>query len=270
MSTDTRRFHVLPVRLLVALALLVVTSAQAQQFAAMVSPPRFELASPAGKSQRQVIEITNSDVRSATYRVRTVDWTLDPNGAVTLDDALASGSCRPWVAIERREITVPAGGRFRFRFEVNVPPDARGECRFAIAMEGAASSVQAGPNISIPVSGQIAVIVYVTIGDAKPDLSILRTAVVEREGQRTPVMVVRNTGQAHGRFEGFLDGTDANGKRIDFAPSGLPILPGETREIPLVVASEAATRPTLAFPLTIRGNLEWGGKTTPLDARFGP
>lgn len=270
MSTDARLSRSPLARVLVTLALVLATGAHAQQFAAMVSPPRFELTSLPGKAQRQVIEITNSDMQAATYRVRTVDWTLDPGGAVKLDDALAPGSCRPWVAIERREVTVPGGGRFRFRFEVNVPPEASGECRFAIAIEGGASSVQAGPNIRIPVSGQIAVIVYVTIGDARPELSIVRTAVVEREGQRTPVMVVRNTGKAHGRFDGFLDGTDANGKRIDFAPSGLPILPGETREIPLVVASEADPRPTPAFPLVIRGNLEWGGKTTPLDARFGP
>lgn len=252
------------------LGLLLATGASAQQFAAMVSPPRFELASKAGQTQRQVIEITNSDVQAASYRLRTVDWSLDAAGGVKLDDALAKDSCRPWVAIERREITVPASGRFRFRFEVAVPPDAGGECRFALVLEGGASTVKAGENVSIPVSAQIAVIVYVTIGDAAPDLSIVRTAVVEREGQRMPVMYVRNEGKAHGRFEGFLDGTDANGKRIDFSPSGLPILPGEVREIPLVVASEADPRPTLAFPLTIRGKLEWSGKATPFEARFAP
>lgn len=257
-------------RALAVAALLGAAAAQAQQFAAMVSPPRFELTSAPGRTQRQVIEITNGDAQSATYRVRTVDWTLDPDGAVKLDDVLAKGSCRPWVAIERREITIPANGRFRYRFEVTVPPDAGGECRFALVIEGGASTVKAGENISIPVSAQIAVIVYVAIGDARPELSVVRTEVVQRDGQRTPVMLVRNTGQAHGRLEGFLEGTDANGKRIDFSPSGLPILPGETRAIPLVVASEADPRPALAFPLVIRGNLEWGGKTTPFDARFAP
>lgn len=253
-----------------ALGLAPAARVAAQQFAAMVSPPRFELTAKPGQTQRQVIEITNGDLQAANYRVRTADWTLDPAGGVKLDDALAKDSCRPWVAIERRDITVGAGARFRYRFEVAVPPAASGECRFALVLEGGASTVKAGDNVSIPVSAQIAVIVYVTIGDAAPELSIERTAVVEREGQRMPVMYVRNTGKAHGRFDGFLDGTDANGKRIDFQPSGLPILPGEVREIPLVVVSEADPRPSLAFPLTIRGSLEWSGKTTSFDARFAP
>lgn len=270
MSTDTCHLPKRLLRAFFAAGLWMALAAHAQQFAAMVSPPRFELTSPPGRTQRQVIEITNSDVQSATYRLRTVDWTLEAGGAVRLEEALAKESCRPWVSIERREITIPANGRFRYRFEVAVPADATGECRFALVLEGGASTVKAGENISIPVSAQIAVIVYVTIGDAAPVLTVERTAVVEREGQRMPVMYVRNAGNAHGRFEGFLEGTDANGKRIEFSPSGLPILPGETREIPLVVASEADPRPTLVFPLQIRGNLEWSGKTIPLDARFAP
>jgi hypothetical protein len=50
----------------------------------------------------------------------------------------------------------------------------------------------------------------------------------------------------------------------------LPILPGETREIVLAPASEADPRPTVTFPLAIRGNLEWSGKSTPFEARFTP
>jgi hypothetical protein len=94
--------------------------------------------------------------------------------------------------------------------------------------------------------------------------------VAEREGRQVPLVYVRNDGRAHGRLDGFLEGTDADGRRIDFSPSGLPILPGETREIVLVPATEADARAPLRFPLAIRGNLEWSGKSTPFEARFAP
>jgi hypothetical protein len=202
--------------------------------------------------------------------MRTADWTLDANAVVKLTDALAKDSCRPWVAIERREISVPGGGRYRYRFEITPPPDATGECRFAVVLEGSGETVQAGQNVSIPINGQIAVIVYVTLGDAAPQLEVVRTAVAEREGRQVPLLYVRNTGNAHGRLEGFLEGTDASGRRHDFTPAGLPILPGETREIMLNVAVDGNSGPAVAFPIAIRGTLDWSGKSTPFEGRFAP
>jgi len=71
------------------------------------------------------------------YTLRTADWALTADGSVTFTDELTPDSCRPWVAIERREVVVPAGGRIRFRFEVEPPADAAaGECRFALLIRG--------------------------------------------------------------------------------------------------------------------------------------
>jgi hypothetical protein len=84
------------------------------------------------------------------------------------------------------------------------------------------------------------------------------------------VLYVSNSGRAHGRLAGFLSGTDAGGRNIEFTPSGLPIMPGETRAIALGVAGDERTAVDIAYPITIRGNLEWGGRSTPLDVRFAP
>jgi hypothetical protein len=270
MSTESNRITRYAAALLLAAAAILPMPVIAQGFAAMVSPPRFEVTGKPGETQRHVVEITNADPRAATYKMRTSDWTLGADAVVKLSDALAEGSCRPWVAIERREITVAAGARYRYRFEVTPPPGATGECRFALVLEGGGEMVEAGKNISIPVNGRIAVIVYVALGDAAPNLDIVRTSVAEREGRQVPLLHVRNTGSAHGRLEGFLEGTDAGGRRIEFTPAGLPILPGETREIALNVAGEGETRPTVAFPMAIRGTLEWSGKSAPFEATFTP
>ncbi|MEO8676741.1 MAG: hypothetical protein ABI569_14285 [Casimicrobiaceae bacterium] len=242
----------------------------AQGFAAMVSPPRFELPVKPGETTRQIVEITNADARPAIYRLHTADWTFDANATVTLTDALTPGSCRPWVAIERREIIVPAGGRYRYRFEVTPPADATGECRFALVLEGGGEAVDAGLNIKVPISGQIGVIVYATIAGAEPELEIVSTGVGLQDGRKLPMLRVKNSGRAHGRLAGFLSGTDASGKSLEFMPAGLPILPGETRAIALGVAGDDANAVAIAYPITIRGTLEWGGRSTPLDVRFAP
>ena len=52
-------------------------------------------------------------------------------------------------------------------------------------------------------------------------------------GRKVPALRVHNAGNAHARMSGFLTGTDASGKKYDFTPSDLPILPGrDARGVP--------------------------------------
>ena len=147
---------------------------------------------------------------------------------------------------------------------------ATGECRFALVFEGGSETVQAGQNLAIPVKGQIAVIVYVTMGDAVPQLAIVSTSSPERDGRQVPLLRVRNTGRAHGRLEGILEGTDAadagsNSRRPDSPYWRARLARSRSTWRPM-----AMLRPTVTFPISIRGTLEWNGKTTPFEARFAP
>lgn len=243
----------------VATTVLLFAPLAHAQFAAAVSPPRFELSLKPAERTRQVIEITNSSGAASTYQVRTADWTLGADGGVSFFDELQSQSCRPWVAIERREITVPPGGRYRFRFEVAPPADAvPQECRFAVLIEGAEQIARTADDLMIPVSGRIGVIVYASIGDAAPDLQVIGAEVADVNGQATPVLKVNNLGNAHGRVGGFLRGTDALGRRLEFYPSALPILPYETRAIVLTASDGPGSTVEVAYPVTISGQLDWG------------
>jgi hypothetical protein len=233
--------------------------AGAQEFSAAVSPPRFELEVTPGERSRQVIEITNAAGQPSTYHFRTADWTLDANAGVHFTDELAADSCRPWVAIERRELEVPAGGRYRFRFEVAPPAGTPArECRFAIMIEGDEQLARAADGLDLPVSGRIGVIVYVSVGGAAPDLQVVGAVVSEVNGRMLPVLQVNNLGNAHGRLTGFLQGTDASGRRLEFEPSTLPILPLETRAIALTASERPEAITEVVFPVTIKGVLEWG------------
>src|SRR3984885_168270 len=142
----------------VLLALIALGAPQfvrAQGFAALVSPPRFEVAAKPGKTLRNVIEVSNRSTATAKYLIHTADWTLSPDFSVGFHDDLQPGSCRPWVAIERPEVLVPGGGTLRYRFEVAVPADApAGECRFAVMIEGADPSMAHSQGLDMPVTGR--------------------------------------------------------------------------------------------------------------------
>jgi hypothetical protein len=246
-----------------------VGSVSAGGFAAVVSPPRFELNTHAGTAVHQVFELTNRADAPAKFRMHTADFTLGADYTVTFKDALQADSCRPWVALERAAITLPAGGTMRYRFEIQVPKDAPpGECRFGILIEGDEPAVAHTGGLAIPVVGRIGVIVYLVVGDGKPQIEVFGPEVVTLNGQRVPALRVHNAGTAHARMSGFLTGTDAHGAKYDFAPSDLPILPGEAREVFLTPSTAGNAHPTLTFPVKVQGTLEWGNQSTELNERF--
>jgi hypothetical protein len=260
------------VRVLLLLALAGIArfdGAQAQGFAALVSPPRFELAAQTGKTLRSVIEVSNRSTAPARYLVHTADWNFSPDFSVNFHDDLLPDSCRPWVAIERPEVVVPGGGTLRYRFEVNVPADAPpGECRFAVMIEGAEPSIARSNGVNMPVTGRIGVIVYLTVGDGAPTLEVLGPKIATLNGQQVPTLRVHNSGTAHARMTGFLTGRDAKGISYDFTPSDFPILPHEEREVFLTPSTATDDHPTLTFPVTVKGTLEWGNQKTELNERF--
>jgi len=247
---------------------MFASTAQAQGFAAYITPPRFEFQAKAGATTRQVFEIQHVGQVKGGYRIYTNDWTFQPDNSVVFSDALAPDSCRPWVAIERRELALEAGARYRFRFEITPPADTPArECRFAIMVEGIDPAKS-----SVDVGGRIGVIVYAAIGGAAPALEITATRTVKTpDGKVVAMLDVRNSGNAHGRLEGFVNGIDASGLRLELAPADVPILPGETRGISLApVVEEGKPTPEARFPLSVKGTLEWGKNRLPLDASFAP
>jgi hypothetical protein len=248
-----------------------MTRALADDFAVGASPARFELSAKPGAVVRGVLEIDNAAPSPAAYAMKTADWTLDQNAGAQFSEALAPGSCRPWVAIERHEVQVPGHGAYRFRFEVRPPTDApQGECRFAILIEGREQRVKTKSGVVVPVSGRLGVIVYLEVGNAHPELAVVGGVIAKVNGESTPVLRVKNSGDAHGRLAGFLSGVDAKGARIELTPASLPILPGEVRLIPLVVDRPDKGPVHIAYPITIRGKLSWPGGSAEISQPFAP
>jgi hypothetical protein len=107
--------------------------------------------------------------------------------------------------------------------------------------------------------------------------------VVDIDGKLTPVLMVQNTGTAHGRLSAFLSGTDAAGIKREFSPTTLPILPGETRRIALTIDDggdavetqgaspppQASTRP-IVYPLNMRGTINDSVNSFSFEGVFAP
>jgi len=242
---------------------------RAQEFAALVTPPRYEISMQPGQTSRQILEITHMGTRVTPYRIYTADWTYSPEGTVNFYEPLQPGSCRQWVALERREISLASQAKKRFRFEISTPADAAaGECRFAVMIEGRDLKVKASEAVSFPMAARIGVVVYVTIGKGAPVLEFGQMSAELIDGKITPVLQVRNTGNAHGRLSGVLDATDAAGVKFELSPATLPILPGETRKIVLAASPDDKIAQGARYPLKITGNLEWADQKTPISHLF--
>lgn len=266
--------HSLPLLLLACALLGVLSPAAHADFAVVAAPPRFELAAKPGERLRQVLELTNVAPRASVVSVRTADWTLRPDLTVDFHDELQAGSCRPWVAIERREVQLAPGRAYRFRFEVSTPAEAvPTECRFALLIEAKDPLAASGPSRPMPVSGRLGIIVYVAVGNVAPKLEVLGPATELRDGGLQPALRVRNVGDAHGRLDGFLKGIDARGESYDVTVANSPVLPGETRQLGMSVFRPGTQdRPVVpTYPLTVTGRLEWrGSKGVELNQRFAP
>ena len=254
----------------------VASPSSAATFSARVSPPNFELKAKPGQNLREVVEIQNDSKDRGEFEIRTADWELDSNGGVVIrppELALPASSCRSWTRIERPKLKLAGGATKRYRFEVQVPQGAPdGECRFAILIGPTPENVDTAQvgDISFPVAGQIAVIVYVTIGDAKPVLDYKGVRIAERNGVPTPVVALHNSGNAHGRPFGSVVAKDAGGQVQELLVVPFPILPGGTTDIVLQRQDYGKdnaddTGLILSPPVSLKGLIEWDGGTYKLD-----
>ena len=263
---STNKAELFTAVLLTALSLFL---SEAFAFAGLVSPARFELKAKPGEVLTNILEIGNDASVADQFIVSTADWGLNNQGGVEFFDALKPGSCRPWVRIERRTVNMAPRGMRKYRFEIHVPPDAPAqECRFAMVIEKAPENlplVGAG-NIQVPLQGRIGVIVYVAVGEVSPKLELRNVGMAKINGNQTVVATFFNGGNAHGRPEGILEGTDASGKKIDFTISPFPVLPGETRAVAVWPQEDANGKPPeIAYPLRLRGTIEWEGGKGQID-----
>lgn len=275
MITMTRLFRFVCLTCGVLVAGVLATSAFAGPFEIAASPSRFEISGKSGNRVGQSLDIYNVGRLSTDVALRTLDWSYSDDGNISYFDELQPNSCRPWVTLERKTITVNANSKRVFRFQVDVPSDApRGECRFMLAIEGVEPAYKAlvesgGASLSLPVNGRITIAVYLSVNGAESKLELTQIGMRDLKGKRTPTVTVTNRGDAHGRLEGELESLDAQGAAFELLPEGTPVMPGQTRVLPLIIKSEA-NKPTInpAYPVKAKGILDWEKGSFKVNAEF--
>lgn len=255
--------------------MLLAAFSFAAPFEIGISPARFEISGKAGARIGQSFDMYNVGKVSNEVSIRTLDWSYSPDGRITYIDELLPNSCRPWVTLERKTVKVGANSKVTFRFQVEVPVDAgRSECRFMLAIEGVEPAYKSviesgGANLSLPVSGRIAVAVYMAVNGAESKLELTQVGMKEINGKLTPAVTVTNSGDAHGRLDGALDSIDAKGLAFELAPEGTPILPGQTRTLPLTQRTEPNQKPKdVTYPFKSKGTLDWEKGSFKINAEF--
>lgn len=246
----------------VALALVWFSPAAANAadngFSGGVTPSRFEMRGEQGQLLRKSLKIYNLGARPQQFNVKTVDWQFSDAGEISFHEPLAADSCRPWVRLERHRINVvPDPQRPRnFRFEIQVPEgELDRECRFAIMIESldgdyAANFAQGA--VKLPISGRIAVIVYLGIGDVASEIEVGEVAVRRNDnGRGYPSIEVVNLGSAHGRLDADLVAADVEGRRVKLSIATSPILPGQRRHLVLTPQTEDE----LVYPVKVTGRV---------------
>lgn len=259
-----------------AWCVLLPALVQAAPFEVGVAPSRFELSAKAGTRVGQTLTLQNVGTQASELAIRTLDWTFSPTGGITYHEELTAGSCRPWVTLEKRRVALGPRARVAYRFQVEVPPDApRGECRFMIAVESAEPAMTrqldaGGAAVSLPVSGRIAIAVYVAVNGAKPRLEVEGLATQVVQGKRVPAVTVVNGGDAHGRLDGALDATDARGQKFELIPDASPVMPGQKRVLAFTPRASAPNQKLEepAFPVRATGRLDWEDGSFRIEADF--
>lgn len=251
-------------------------TAESQGFSAGIAPSKFELRAKPGAVVRDTLLIMNASEKRAGYSLRTADWNVtDTQGLEYIEDQLVAGSCRPWVKLERRTLNIAPRSQKRYRFEIHVPEDApAGLCRFAMLIEPAEvtmASTGGDQPIRFPIVGRYAVIVYVTIGDAKANIEYSGIGRGEMGGLILPTLKLHNNGSTYDRVFGRITATDASGARHVLIASTFPVLPNRSEEIMLIpeaTENSRADNVAMSYPLQLKGSFEIAGQRFSIEEQL--
>jgi fimbrial chaperone protein len=257
------------------LLLLLANHADAGPFEVGAMPTRYILSGKSSSRIGQSLSVYNLGAAPTELALRTLDWTYSEDGNVSYHEALLPNSCRPWVTLERKTLKLAVRQKRDFRFQIDVPADApRKECRFMVVIEGIEPATKAllessSAHLSVPVTGRIAIAVYLAVNGAEPKLEMKQVSTEKINGKRVPMLTVTNVGDAHGRLDGSLSAVDASKTEFELLPDASPILPGQTRQMQLLPKVEGTKTPAeMTFPVTGKGSIDWDKGSFKVAAEF--
>ncbi len=240
------------------LAILLVTTlwtmqAMAQEWAVRIEPETIKLAGDEGDVLEAEFALINTDDWPAQANLVAVNWKYDQSGRrVFGSEVKVANDCRHWWNKSVVELQLRPSVAELYRLEIIIPDDTEEmECHFAVE--------------AVPVSGDGRfasryLVIYVNAEGAEPELEF-NSLVMGKDaaGNKQPMVVIKNTGTAHSKLYGLLEGEDEEGQDLDVVVRSTEILAGETRAIPLLISKEGGGEAWWSTPLEIDGSLNWDG-----------
>ena len=253
--------RILTLALLNLLAFVALPFQARAGFSLSISPVRWEAAGKPGETVRNVVKLRSGAGAMQHVKVTLGDWTLTEDGAPLYDKAGSmADSAAAWVRLEPDELSVYPRQEKMVRVAIEIPTTVPpGSYRAALLFEppGAEQKGVEGA-ASVFIRGRLAFPIYVTVGDARADGKILETAWHEVPGRGlTLAMKILNGGDAHLRVSGFFSATSRSKPTFEGIVSEVPILPGQTRWVPMEFQGETPP-PGADLDLTIHVNLGRG------------
>lgn len=245
----SRRFRLI----LFPLAFMLTFGAGAADFPVTVTPTILKMAGDEGDKVMREIAFLNQQQWPTPLKLEAVNWAFDEDGRrVFGPDIKVPHDCRSWWTAGFADLLIKPGAGVIYRLEIQIPDDIDDEmeCHFAVAVIPRTGEDQS-PKHYVPV--------YINAEGAEPELEFQKLLVKGTGKDRRAMVVIRNTGTAHARVLGMLEGEDAQDQDLDLVVKPTEILAGETRAIPLLVSKRGGGEAWWSPPLEVEGKLNWDG-----------
>ncbi|MCP4665621.1 MAG: hypothetical protein GY849_04565 [Deltaproteobacteria bacterium] len=207
-------------------------------FSLGISPVRWEAEGKPGKTLRMVVELRGGAGTIQKVDVSAGDWTLRDNGAPVFGKpGSMPQSAASWVRFHPDALSLYPRQKKSVRVSIRIPEGTpSGSYRTALLFQPPDMDLKGKAGAaSVFIRGRLALPIYVTVGDVQPDGQILETAWRgTRKGKGSaPALKIHNRGKAHLRLHGIFEARSRSGKRFEGIIPSLPLLPDQTRWIPL-------------------------------------
>jgi hypothetical protein len=147
-----------------------------------------------------------------------------------------------WIRVHPEELSIYPRQRKTVRVSIQIPDETPSAgYRAAVFFEPGESGGKAKHgSAGVFLRGRVALPIYVTVGDARPHAEILEAAWKATQ-EATPALALRvhNKGNAHLRMKGIFSAYTSSEKRLEGIVSSVPVLPGQTRWIPLAFRGQS-------------------------------
>ncbi len=246
------------------LLFLFIIPASAFAFQFNIDPPRVELTINRGEKKNSYIVVSNTHPQEPIHiRAYVQDLVYLPDGS---NDFLPPGttpwSCAEWISLKPNAFDLPANKEQVVKFQVKVPPEARGGYYGVIFFEVLTQSNRKDIS-SAAIAVRIGTIVLVDVaGTAEYKAKLTELSVTKVEKDNVPALtlscIIKNLGNLLIRPTGTIRILDPQGREqtiMDLNPGKGGIFPGTSRRFIL-----SLKKPLKEGRYIVRALVDYGGE----------